>query len=279
MTGPGSPSRRPSPGPWREIADRVFVRRYAFIDQTIGLVVGDGAALVVDSRSSPRQAAELRAEVRSLTAAPLVVVNTHHHWDHTFGNAFFRPAPIWGHERCAAALRERGEAMRRQIAAELPELMAELAEVAIDPPDRTFTRTAALEVGDRAVELRHLGRGHTDNDIVVLVPDAAVLFAGDLVEVGAPPSFSDAYPLDWPGTLGLLLDLVGGPVVPGHGEVSDRTHVEGQLGDIAAVASAARRTHADGGGPEDAAALVDRFPEPVTRLALTRAFAQLRGEL
>ncbi len=51
-----SSAQPPAPSPWQEIADRVFVRRYAFLDQTIGLVLGDGEALVIDTRSSGRQA-------------------------------------------------------------------------------------------------------------------------------------------------------------------------------------------------------------------------------
>ncbi|HEX8938522.1 MAG TPA: MBL fold metallo-hydrolase [Candidatus Limnocylindrales bacterium] len=263
--------------PWAEIADGVLVRRYAFLDQTIGLVLGDGEALVIDTRSSPRLADELLGEIRAVTAAPLVVVDTHHHWDHTFGNGRFRPAPIWGHRRCAEVLRESGGAMRARVAAGIPELVGELDDLVIDPPDRTFDETARLLVGGRRVELAHLGRGHTDNDIVIQVPDAGLVFAGDLVEVGAPPSFGDSFPLDWPETLARLLDLPFGTVVPGHGDVTDRSFVEAQLADIAAVAEAARRARIDGGSVDEALELVTCFPPEVAREALDRAFGQLEG--
>lgn len=272
-----SSARPPAPSPWQEIADRVFVRRYAFLDQTIGLVLGDGEALVIDTRSSGRQADELLGEIRRLTPAPLVVVNTHHHWDHTFGNARFRPSAIWGLGRCATVLREQGEAMRSRVCDGMPELAEELTGVVIDPPDRTFAESAVLDVGDRRVRLAHLGRGHTDNDIVIQVPDAGVLFAGDLVEVGAPPSFGDSFPMDWPETLARLMDLPFGPLVPGHGDVTDASFVEAQLADIAAVAEAARRARAGGGSLEEALELVSCFPEPVARQALDRAFGQLEG--
>ena len=75
---------------------------------------------------------------------------------------------------------------------EMPEMAADLAEVVLDPPDRTFAETAYVDVGDRRVELRHIGLGHTDHDIVIKVPDAAVTFAGDLIENGAVPAFGDA---------------------------------------------------------------------------------------
>ena len=83
--------------------DRVFVRRYAFFDQNIGVVRGDDGVLVVDTRVSHRQADEILADLRELTPLPVrAVVNTHGHNDHAFGNHRFRPAPIWGHARCAS---------------------------------------------------------------------------------------------------------------------------------------------------------------------------------
>ena len=77
---------------WTEIGDRVFVRRYAFYDQNIGVVLGDGAALVVDTRSTHAQGREILADLRELTPFPVtVVVDTHGHFDHAFGNRVFRP--------------------------------------------------------------------------------------------------------------------------------------------------------------------------------------------
>ena len=101
---------------------------------------------------------------------------------------------------------------------ELPDLAADLREVVVDPPDRTFEEQAVVDVGDRQVELRYLGRGHTDHDAIVLVPGTGVMFAGDLLENGAVPSFGDSYPLDWPATVDGLTPLVERIAVPGHGD-------------------------------------------------------------
>ena len=96
---------------WTEIGDRVFVRRYAFYDQNIGVVLGDGAALVIDTRSTHVQAREILADLRELTADPVtVVVNTHGHFDHAFGNHVFRPATIWGHVGCPPFMVRTGRA-------------------------------------------------------------------------------------------------------------------------------------------------------------------------
>lgn len=220
---------------WQELGDGVFRRRYESLDLNIGLILGDDAALVVDSRATHGQADELIAEIRSLTDLPVTyLVNSHHHWDHTFGNARFRSSDIVGHVRCASTLAQRGEEMRRNLldAAWIPaEAKPHFEDVEITPPTTTFERTLTLSLGDRPIELSHLGRGHTDNDIVVEVDD--VLFAGDLVEEGAPPQFGDAFPREWLETLDALLARSPGTIVPGHGDVVGPGFVETQREQIA----------------------------------------------
>ena len=278
--------------PWREIADRVFIRRYAFFDQTIGAVLGRERVLVIDTRSTLVQARELLDDLRHVSRLPHVVLNTHAHFDHVLGNAAFRPCEIWGEDGCARFMRDLGLARRAGVAAEMPEIADELLASPVDPPDRAFARETTLDLGDRRVDLRFLGRGHTDHDVVALVPDAGVVFAGDLVEEGAPPSFGDAFPLEWPATLGHLLDAAGeGQVVPGHGEVVDRDFVAGQLGEIAFLAEMARRhwpeLHAAshdpaGQAPEDLVADAARhlgWPAGPIREALSRGIAQAAGRL
>jgi glyoxylase-like metal-dependent hydrolase (beta-lactamase superfamily II) len=259
---------------WGEVGDGVFVRRYEFFDQNIGVVRGDGELLVIDTRTTYAQARQLQDDVRALSPDPWIVVNTHHHFDHTFGNALFRPADIWGHERCASILREHGEDMRRRVIESLRDLAGELEEVEIIPPNRLVGDRGVLAVGGRTVELRYLGRAHTDNDLAVIVPDAGVLFAGDLVEQGAPPSFGDSFPLDWPATNRRLLALVRGPVVPGHGDVVDTEFVRAQLADLTEAADAARQGHAGGASIPDLLPVLP-FPEPYARQCLERAYAQL----
>jgi glyoxylase-like metal-dependent hydrolase (beta-lactamase superfamily II) len=265
-------------GMWTEVADRVYVRRFVDYNVTIGLIVGDDDMLLVDTRASERQARELQSEVRWIGQGRLHVVNTHHHFDHAFGNFTFLPADIWAHERCALRLREDSQLTQTALAAAMPEIAQEYTETHITPPNKTFRVSAQIQLGGRKVEMHHFGRGHTDNDVVVVVPDVHAIFAGDLVEQGGPPSFEDSYPMDWPGTLGRLLEAAHGPVVPGHGEVVTRSFVEGQLADLAALAQLARRVRFDGGSVTDALPL-SPFPPVAARHALIRAFAQLAGEL
>lgn len=273
-----------APAAFVEVARGVHVLRYPVLDVNTTLVVGDGEALLVDTLSTDRQARELATAARAVTGHPWTIVNTHHHFDHCFGNAVLSTGgrPVWAHEEAAALLSERPEALRRtwyeEWAPTEPELAAGLAEVRVVVPDRTVHQTAALDVGGRTVVLRHLGRGHTAGDLVVHVPDADVLIAGDLVEQGGPPSFEDSYPVEWPDTVAGLLRLLGPhtTVVPGHGAVVDRAFVAGQQERLAALAWLIRDGHADG-VPAEAVAAKSGFATRVGLVATWRGYAELSG--
>jgi glyoxylase-like metal-dependent hydrolase (beta-lactamase superfamily II) len=269
---------------WVEIDDRVFVRRYAFYDQNIGAVLGDREVLVIDTRSTHVQAREILDDLRELTSDQVtVVVDTHGHFDHAYGNHVFRPAVIWGHDRCVTFIERTGEARRARIARDEPDLAADLAEVVIDPPDRTFSTSTTIEVGGRPVDLHYLGRGHTDHDIVTTVPGTGAVFAGDLYENGAVPYFADGYPMDWPATAAAVSALVGdGVVVPGHGDHAGRAFAEAQAAAFGALADLARRVHTEELSLEAASAEPTGFDDhhgTGVRGPLGRALEQLRGEL
>jgi glyoxylase-like metal-dependent hydrolase (beta-lactamase superfamily II) len=268
---------------WQELEAGVFRRRYAGLDLNIGLVAGDREALLVDTRSTEEQGIELAADARRLAGVPVRhVVNTHAHFDHAFGNAAFADATIYGHRRCIAALRDAGEDVRRSAVRWLPDRAAEIAAVRIAPPAVAVSgHGTVLDLGGRRVEIRFLGRGHTDGDLLVLVPDADVAFAGDLLEEGAPPSFEDSFPLDWPATVRRLLRVAAaaadaGLVVPGHGSLMDRGRIEAQARLLASVAAAARRVLRGECQLEDVAAQLSIGRE-AGLVALRRALGQVAG--
>jgi glyoxylase-like metal-dependent hydrolase (beta-lactamase superfamily II) len=246
-----------------EVADRVHVLREPLLDVNVTLVVGDGAALLVDTLSTAGQAAALAAAARAVTPHPWTVVNTHHHFDHCFGNAVLAadPArPVHAHETVVEALRERPDEVRRAAYEEMrgthPELAAELLGAELLAPTHAVRTEAVLDVGGRRVLLRHPGPGHTCGDLVVHVPDADVLVAGDLVEQGGPPAFEESYPLRWPDAVADLLRLTTPRtvVVPGHGEPVDPGFVRAQHGQLAELARLIRAGHAGGASPERVAA-------------------------
>ena len=257
-----------------QLADGVFRRRYESLDLNVGVVIGEEGVLIVDTRATHAEADELRSDLATLTKSPVRwVIDTHWHWDHTFGNARFPGAEIWGHHLCRKALVERGESMKEDAAAWLPDRVAEFDEVVITPPTRVFEDTARLDLGGVDVSMSYHGPGHTDADIVVAVGDVA--FLGDLVEEGAPPVFDDGYPLAWPATLESALALNAATIVPGHGDVLDRATALTKLEEIQAVAALARRC-IDEGLPVAEGARLGPYPEDVMTSALERALAVRR---
>jgi glyoxylase-like metal-dependent hydrolase (beta-lactamase superfamily II) len=268
----------------RTVADGVFVARTQPLDLNVTVVLGDDSALVVDTLSTEAHARELYAAVRSLTPLPLTVLITHFHFDHAFGAAVFAEdgAPVWGHPFTAIELSGRGHVWRARWQEEWapvqPELAAGLAAASIHAPDRLVPETATLGLGGRTVTVFHPGRGHTAGDLVAYVPDADLLVAGDLVEQGNPPDFGDAYPLEWPETVGRLLETVTTAtlVVPGHGTLVDGEFVEAQHGELADLDWLIRYGHRDG-ATVDAIAAKGPFPVATNRVAVTRGFAALEG--
>lgn len=275
-----------------EIAREAYVLRYPVLDVNVTLVVGAGRALVVDTLSTDAQAASLRSAVRDITRLPLCVVNTHHHFDHWFGNGVVAgpDTEVWAHEETAARLARRLEEQREVWVAEWarldPDLAAGMATATLRPPNRTVHMESTVDLGDRTVVLRHLGRGHTDGDLVVLVPDADLVLAGDLVEEGGPPMFGDGYPLEWPETLAALLRLMSPAttVVPGHGAIVDVDFVHAQHDQLTALAWLIRDGHFDGAPVKAVAAkaveaLAAKAPldADAALVAVKRGYAELSG--
>lgn len=273
---------------WTEVADGVHQRRYEPLDVSVCVVRGADGLLVVDTRMSHRQADEILADLRVFDAPVRWVVNTHAHYDHSFGNARFGPgsdvdAPIYGHRRVPAHLEAYERPMLATWIAQGLEPRDEWRAVAITSPTLLVDDLMTIDVGDRGVDLVHLGRGHTDNDLLVHVPDARTWLAGDLVEESGPPYYgSGSFPLDWPGTvaaLGTRLESTA-TVVPGHGAPVDAGFVTAQQVDLAQAADVIRALHAAQVPPAKAAVeAAGRWPFPPDQLATAVAdgYRQLGG--
>lgn len=275
--------------PFSEVADRIWVARYAWFDVNVTLIGGADGLLVVDTHASALAAREVVEDIRALGAGAVrAIVNTHEHFDHTFGNGELRTAygavPIHAHETAAARTVAAGERIKGRYDAEPHDpRRAEVQATEVVPADHTFSSAVALDLGDRLVELVHPGRGHTAGDLVVRVPDADTLLAGDLVEESAlrqaVPGFGgDCYPLEWPLSLDIVLGLTtaSSVVVPGHGAPVDREFVEEQRNAIGVVAETIRHLATTGVPVADALAAA-QWPYPPEELgdAVRRGYEQL----
>ena len=233
-----------------EVADRVWMARYEWFDVNVSVVAGDDGLLVLDTNATPELARGVLSDLRRLTGRPIRwAVNSHVHFDHTFGNGVFAAegAELICHESAADELPAHAADVRQRAAADDDPRAAALLDVEPVVPERTFSSVISLDLGDRLVELVHPGRGHTSGDLVVRVPDADVVLAGDLVEQStdreAVPGFGDdCYPMEWPLTLDVVLGLTttSSVIVPGHGTPVDREFMEDQRNAIGVVAETIR---------------------------------------
>ena len=187
--------------------------------------------------------------------------------------------PIHAHEWAAEHTVAAGERIKEELVGSEDPHRDEVIETSIVPADHTFSSVRVLELGDRLVELVHPGRGHTAGDLVVRVPDADVLLAGDLVEESAPPAFGDdSWPLEWPLSLDIALGLLtpASVVVPGHGAPVDRDFVEVQRNAIGIVAETIRDLAGRGVPVAEAVAAAQwPFPSRTLAAAVRRGYAQL----
>ncbi|TPQ20128.1 MBL fold metallo-hydrolase [Streptomyces sporangiiformans] len=231
---------------WTELAPGIGRRRLPVWDCTVGLVVGEGAALLIDAGSSVREGALLRGEARRLLGGGRVthLALTHPHFDHLFGAAAFAGVEVFGAVGLDRVLVRDSDELRADAVRNGadPREAAEAADLLVRPRHLvTGERTLDLG-GGRQVLLANIGPGHTPHDLVVLVPGTPgpgasgadspeVVFCGDLVEEsGEPQAGPDAVPSHWPTALDRLLDLGGEDAVyvPGHGAAVNAAFVRSQ---------------------------------------------------
>jgi glyoxylase-like metal-dependent hydrolase (beta-lactamase superfamily II) len=266
---------------WLEVGSDNYILTTQGSLLNTGLVVGSERALVIDTGSGPRQGLEILNAVREKTQLPLAVVNTHAHYDHFFGNAVFAEAgatEFWAHEICAAEIEANGDTQRPAVAAEEPEMASNhgAATQLVVPNAIVKDQPVLVDLGGQTVTLFHLGRGHTDGDL--LVGTASTLFAGDLVEQGSYPSFEDSYPEEWADVLRHVSALRHRYefLIPGHGEPCSDQFVKTMADTMTTAVRQA--TQATRETPDDATKAIPILPYGpeqsrwfITRLQETRA--------
>lgn len=179
-----------------------------------GVIVDGSEAVLVDTAATTARAGRLRELTGKVAAnAPHMIVNTHAHGDHTFGNCVFPEAVVVGSERTRAEAVEAG----LHLTGLWPDVV--WGDVVLRPPQLTFADAATVHLGERTAVLRSFGPAHSGSDTVVWLPRERVLFAGDLVMSGVTPFVLT-------GSIGGLRDAIGAlralgaeTIVPGHGPV------------------------------------------------------------
>lgn len=218
-------------------------------------IIGDDGVLVVDSGRFPSLAKRIVADIQQKTDKPIrYLVHTHWHVDHLAGDGAFRaafPDLVFVAtdftrqkmlEKQVAYLRDvektdrgyveylRGilekeknlsEDARRYVKQEIADIEMEAADLGgapLVPPTLTFTRELTVRLGAREVRVAFLGKGNTEGDAVVFVPDANVVVTGDLLVAPVPYGYG-CHPAEWIGTLKALMATGATKIVPGHGPV------------------------------------------------------------
>lgn len=251
-----------------EVADGVYVipdRRVPLVPN-IGIVVGERAALVVDTGLGPRNGAHVLAQARQLAGdRPLYLTTTHFHPEHGFGaQAFAGAATIVANRAQLDELRAKGAGYLAMFSGFGPHIAAELADVQFTEPDLRYDERLDIDLGGHTATLRTHGPAHTSGDQTVLV-DGRVLFTGDLVETRMfpitpyfPPHDTEVDPGRWIGVLDDLIALAPDVVVPGHGEITDLSTVRAVRDYLRHIVAEVARLHVAGVPLDDATAIVEQ---------------------
>ena len=226
-----------------------------------GLIASDGESLLVDTLFDLDLTAAMLREMRKvvMAASPIdTVVNTHANGDHTYGNQLLPGAEIIASEACAAEFEATTPEVMQGFLDSAPNLGAlgeyvehvfgafDFTGITLMPPTRTFRDAMDVRLGRRTVQLIELGPAHTKGDVIAWLPDAEVVFTGDLL-------FNGGHPIVWAGPIAgwieacdRIVGLAPAVVVPGHGPVTDGDAVR-RMGDYFRWLQTEARKRRDGG--------------------------------
>jgi cyclase len=199
-----------------------------------GFVVGDDGVAVIDTFENEAAAKALLGQIHSLTHLPIkFVINTHYHLDHVAGNRVFAQhgAVIVGHHSVRAWIHTEnlkffGEKIKPEEKALVQNLFA---------PEVTYDTGVTLFLGTRRIEITYM-QGHTGGDSVVSIPDAGIVFCGDLFWRHTLPNLIDATTSTWISTLSEFTEQKADTLpnsalppavifIPGHGDVGNADDV------------------------------------------------------
>jgi len=202
--------------------DQIGMGLYAYTaegDPNTGIIVGDDGIMVIDAQATPAMAGDVITRVAKVTDKPVkYVLLTHYHAARALGASAFKSAEILASNATRDLIAERGKQDMDSEIGRFPRLFRAAETISgLIWPTITFPDQISVWLGRREVRIVHIGRGHTAGDVIAIVPDAGVVFCGDLVEHKAACYCGDAHFTDWLATLDHLAELQANALLPGRG--------------------------------------------------------------
>lgn len=196
---------------------------YAFTaegDPNTGVIIGDDSVMIIDAQATPRLANLVIEKVRTVTDKPIRYVTlTHYHAVRVLGASAYSADEIIASDVCRSMVHERGQEDWDSEFGRFPRLFQGHESIpGLTWPTLTFETAMTVYLGKRRVDLIHLGRAHTAGDIVAWVPDAGVMFTGDIVEYHSACYCGDAHFSDWGDTLDAVKAFDPAAIAPGRGD-------------------------------------------------------------
>lgn len=203
--------------------DKVGEGLYAFTaegDPNTGVIIGDESVMIVEAQATPRLARKVIDCVRSVTDKPIShLVLTHYHAVRVLGASAYGAPEIIMSDTTRAQVVERGQEDWDSEFARFPRLFQGHEEIpGLTWPTMTFSDAMTVYLGNRRVDIMHLGRAHTAGDAVIWVPDQEVMFTGDIVEYHSACYCGDGHFADWGDTLDNIAAFQPASIAPGRGD-------------------------------------------------------------
>ncbi|WP_170507348.1 MBL fold metallo-hydrolase [Ruegeria arenilitoris] len=195
---------------------------YAFTaqgDPNSGVIIGDDSVMIIEAQATPRLARKVIDCVRSVTDKPIThLALTHYHAVRVLGASAYEAQQIIMSDKARAMVAERGQEDWDSEFQRFPRLFEGYESIpGLTWPTTSFRDRMTVYLGNRRVDLMHLGRAHTAGDIVIHVPDQNVMFTGDIVEYHSACYCGDGHFGDWGGTLDAIKAFDLNAIAPGRG--------------------------------------------------------------
>lgn len=203
--------------------DEIGEGLYAFTaegDPNSGVIIGDDSVMIVEAQATPRLANKVIECVRSVTDKPIThVVLTHYHAVRVLGASAFGAQNIIMSDTARSMVVERGQEDWDSEFQRFPRLFEGHESIpGLTWPTTTFSDSMTVYLGNRRVDIKHLGRAHTAGDAVIHVPDQNVMFTGDIVEYHSACYCGDGHFGDWGKTLDNIKAYDVDAIAPGRGD-------------------------------------------------------------